>query len=373
MNKFKTARLFDKRGDLSKRWYVGYYFKHPETGKFVLFQIWISSKLRTRMARVQRANHVIDHINNRLTLGYNPFQNENPRLTNIIEALNVILNKKTTYTRKRTSNTYKSHCKIFFKWLRLEELDKLNIAALSFNHVLTFSDYLKITKKVSNRTHNNYVTSLRILFNDLIERDNIEVNPFIKVKYLPEEKRNIWAYSVDELSALKEYCTTKDPQLWLVCKFIFYLAIRPAELVQLKINNIDLKNQRVIIPGNISKNRKNGVINIPNHFYQELIIMEFEKYDPDLFLFSRNLEPGSIQIAPTRLSERFKVVKDKIGLKRRLYDLKHTAAGLAVQNGSNIRDLQLHLRHSDLKVTQKYLEAFQNKPSENFQSQYPIL
>ena len=58
MNQFKNARLFDKGGNLSKRWYVGYYFKHPEPGKFVLFQIWISSKLKTRMARGQRVNQV---------------------------------------------------------------------------------------------------------------------------------------------------------------------------------------------------------------------------------------------------------------------------------------------------------------------------
>jgi len=46
MNQYKPAKLFDKQGDLSKRWYVGYYYLHPESGKYQLFVISILDKLK---------------------------------------------------------------------------------------------------------------------------------------------------------------------------------------------------------------------------------------------------------------------------------------------------------------------------------------
>jgi hypothetical protein len=67
-------------------------------------------------------------------------------------------------------------------------------------------------------------------------------------------------------------------------------------------------------------------------------------------LFSKKLLPGNFLIAPTRLAERFKIVANKLGLKLRLYNLKHTGAGLAIQCGANTKDLQLHLRHSDIRI-----------------------
>ena len=46
---------------------------------------------------------------------------------------------------------------------------------------------------------------------------------------------------------------------------------------------------------------------------------------------------------------------------------------MAIENGINIRDLQLQLRHSNLEMTQIYLDKFNRRPSEKLANDFPDL
>ena len=373
MSRYKFARLYDKKGDLSKRWFVGYYYIHPETNKYSLFRIWISYTLRTRTARLKKARELIDNIDNKLTTGFNPFEQENLSFTKLIDALNNSLQFKSTYTKPRTVQTYRSYINSFVKWLKLMNLENISIESFNYQLAQKFVDYLKIEKKVQNRTFNNYVEHCRAIFNDLVNREYILRNPFKKIKLLPEDERSVFAYTKTELDLLKSHFPENAPRIWLVCQFVYYCAIRPAELVRLRIKYIDVDHGKIFIPAEISKTRHQDVINIPIPFSQDLKQLNLHKLDPEYFLFSKNLEPGIIQIAPTRIAEKIRKEAAKIGLKRKLYELKHTGAGMALESGSDIRDIQLHLRHSDLNTTENYLKAFKSSTSKEFIQKFPEL
>ncbi len=373
MNRYKFARLYDKKGDLSKRWFVGYYHIHPETNKYSLFKIWISTTLRTRTARLKKARELINNIDNRLINGFNPFEQENLGFTKLTDALYNTLQFKATYTKPRTVQTYRSYINSFIIWLKLTNLENISIESFNYQLAQKFVDYLKIEKKVRNRTFNNYVEHCRAIFNDLVNREYILRNPFNKIKLLPEDERSVFAYTKTELDLLRYHFPKDAPKLWLVCQFVFYCAIRPAELVRLKIKYIDLDHGKIFIPAEISKTRRQAVINIPVPFSQDLEQLKLHKLDQEYFLFSKNLDPGIIPIAPTRIAEKFRKEAEKIGLKRKLYELKHTGAGMALEAGSDIRDIQLHLRHSDLNTTENYLKAFKSSTSEAFIKNFPKL
>jgi len=202
MNLFKFAKLYDRNGDLTKRWFVGYKFLNPETKKFQLFQIYLSSKLLDKYSRITKSKEIIENINSKLLQGFNPFINENTAYITVIEAVNKVINSKATYTRKRTISTYKSFVNTFFNWLNQIKLSKLKIEYFNYQYAINFSDYLKIEKKVTNRTHNNYIDGLTTIFNELVEREYLLKNPFKKIRSLPEEKRNIFAYNEIELKTL---------------------------------------------------------------------------------------------------------------------------------------------------------------------------
>ncbi|MCX6280058.1 MAG: hypothetical protein NT004_18495 [Bacteroidetes bacterium] len=73
MENFKTAKLFDAGGDLSKRWFVFYQFISPETGKYRRFQLWVPHKILTASGRRDKGHEIIKTINNKLKQGFNPF------------------------------------------------------------------------------------------------------------------------------------------------------------------------------------------------------------------------------------------------------------------------------------------------------------
>jgi len=304
---------------------------------------------------------------------YNPFQNENRGYTTVVDAINTILKVRDTYTRQRTKSTTRSFVNTFFKWLENEKLLNLSIECFNFQHTIMFSDYLKIDRKLCNRSHNNYIEGLRTIFNVLVEREYLMQNPFKKVKLLPEEKRNIFAFNDKEVKLLKDYCLANDTQLWLVCQFIYYCAIRPAELVKLKLKNIDLHTGKINIPSEVSKNKKQAIVRIAEPLIIELKKLKWDEMDSEYYMLSKNLLPGDQYIFPTRLAERYRKVADKLGLKRRLYDLKHTGAGMAIKNGANVKDLQLHMRHSTVGITDGYLEAMFGETSEEFIKNFPVL
>lgn len=329
--------------------------------------------MKTKRARILKARELIENIDNKLLNGFNPFESESLGFTKVVDVLDKILEIKATYTKPRTVQTYRSYINNFKKWIYLNNYESLIVEAFNYQKAREFADYLMTVRKVNNRTYNNYLEHLRTIFNELVTREYIIRNPFKKIPFLPESERNVFAYSKDELQMLKDHFPKNAPEIWLVCQFVFYCAIRPAELVRLKVKHIDLENDRILIPAEISKTKRQDVINIPSAFMNDLRRVKLNKLNPDYYLFSKNLLPGTVQIAPTRLAEKFKIEAKKIGLKRKLYELKHTGAGMAIEAGVNIRDLQMHLRHSNVNTTEIYLKAFRSSTSEDFIKNFPSL
>ena len=152
MNNYKLAKVYDQKGDLTKRWFVGYYFKHPENGKMVLFKAWLSTRFKTKAALYRKARELTENINNKLLNGYNPFQHENISFTCLIEALEKIVSLKKQYTRHRTALTYKCYLNNFIIWLKSANLTKITVESFNYQYAQQFADYLLTEKKVTNRT-----------------------------------------------------------------------------------------------------------------------------------------------------------------------------------------------------------------------------
>jgi hypothetical protein len=90
---FKLAQLHDANGDINHRWFVFYYFRDPDTGKWIRFRIWLSSKLVTRVHRYEKAKEIKKAIDLKLRQGFNPFLSQNRGLTTLVyRSLNNISN-----------------------------------------------------------------------------------------------------------------------------------------------------------------------------------------------------------------------------------------------------------------------------------------
>ncbi|TSA29332.1 MAG: site-specific integrase [Bacteroidetes bacterium] len=372
MEKYKTAKLFDANGDIDQRWFVFYYFRNPDTGKFERFREWIPLSIKSRSGRRDKAHQLISRINMKLRQGFNPYAHKEKRFTNIIDAMNFVLEVKRSFCRDRTYHTYKYLVKYFIEWLKTNQMSSYTIEDFSYYHAQDFLDNAKRDKGITNRTYNYMAMHMKTFFNLLVKREWILANPFQRIEKLPEEEAEIAAFSKEELSIMQKFLPEYDYNLYVVACLIFYCFLRPQEIMRLRVSHIHLSAGTIILPGHVSKNKKQDVVQIPNGFKKVLARFDMN-YPPDYLLFTRKLQRGTKPAAPTRIAEYWRAFANTYGIPKKIYSLKHTGVGMAVDSGINLRDLQLQLRHSSLDMTQRYLDRFRRRPSDKLINGFPEL
>ena len=60
-------------------------------------------------------------------------------------------------------------------------------------------------------------------------------------------------------------------------------------------------------------------------------------------------------------------------LSQKICSCKLQTTGMAIEQGANIRDVQLHLRHTNINTTEIYLKAFRSSTSKEFIEKFPEL
>ncbi len=372
MENFKKAKLFDAGGDLSKRWFVYYSFRSPETGKFQRFQHWVPQKILTGSGRRDKAHLMINSINQKLRQGFNPFAHMEKKYTFLSVAMAYVLKIKVNSTRLRTHHTYSSMLNIFDRWLEKKNMKNFPVDDFSYYHAQEFMDYTLEVLKNSNRTYNNRLTAMKTIFKVLVKREWIFQNPFDRIEFLEEEEPEIKAFTTEELMKMQQHLPRWNFDLYVCACLIFYCFIRPQELVRLRVSNFNLAKRQIIIPGKVSKNKKQEVVQIPDSLMPVLMKLKLD-CPGDYFVFGKDQKRGEKEYAPTRIAEAWREFADYYGIEKTIYSLKHTGVGMAIESGINIRDLQLHLRHSSLEMTQIYLDKFNKRPSEKLTANFPDL
>lgn len=372
MDNFKTAKLNDAGGDLTKRWFVYYSFRSPETEKFQRFQQWVPQKILTSSGRRASAHEIIVRINKQLRSGFNPFAHMERRYSTITAAMEFVLEIKRTICRKRSYHTYKNLGKSFLDWLKKNNRENMHIEDFNYYHAQEFMDYSKSVLGICNSTYNYRSMHMKTFFALLIKREWIMINPFEKIERLPVEEPEIVSFTVDDLTNMQKNLPGYDYNLYVCACLIFYCFLRPQEIMRLKVEHFQLNSRLIVIPGTVSKNKKHEVVQIPNALVPVLKKLDLN-YPGDYFVFTRHLVRGTKEAAPTRMAGYWRKFANEYGIKKNIYSLKHTGAGMAIENGINLRDLQLQLRHWSLEMTQVYLDKFKRRPSEKLANDFPDL
>ena len=372
MENYKPAKLFDAGGILSERWYVVYFFKDPDTGKFKRFRLWIPQKILTASGRRDKAHEMIRAINKKLHQGFNPFAHAEKKYTAINVALEYALEVKRIATRKRTFHTYRYLIVSLLKWLETKKLQHMPVDNFTYYHAQEFMDYSKSVLKLANRTCNYRTSHLKTMFGVLVKREWILSNPFDKIERLGSEEPEIVSFTVDELVIMQQHLPRWNYDLYVCACLIYYCFLRPQEIMRMKVSHINIQNKSIIVPGTVSKNKKHEMIQIPNAMMPVLQKLDLN-FPGDFFIFTRHLQRGAKEAAPTRMAEYWRKFADLFGIKKNIYSLKHTGVGMAIESGINLRDLQLQLRHYSLEMTQVYLDKFKRRPSEKLATNFPDL
>jgi integrase len=354
--------IYDAKGDLGKRWYVEYYVFEGSAKKRMRAYI---NRGKTADERLSEAKRIIAEIQK----GDKQVQ-AMPKVF-IKAALADSAEYLWRDLRGKTRSTYESKLKIFLSYCECNKLTYTN--QINSLEVDKFFDYLRIVRENGNTTLNHYRDMFSTLFAFFWEEKE---NPFNRAKLKKATPTPALYFQDHQRARLKKYISEHDAQLWRFIEFIFYCFTRPGELRQLKVGDVFLESGQILMRKEISKNKKDQYVSIPNTFLETLKEMDFESAAPSDYVFSGNGFFGPKMIATNKMSLHHQNILNHLKFdttRHKLYSWKHTGAVAVVKAGIHIKQLQMQLRHHSLDQVNEYLRDLGVADLDELKNNYPTI
>lgn len=269
---------------------------------------------------------------------------------------------------KNTINSYMYELKmmqIYFK--------KANILSISNEEIKKYIQ--KSTKNMESTSTSHKMTVIKTFYNFLVSDGLIDKNPCMSFKQ-PKKDRLLPIYlTIEEINKLLDLdCKTPyDYRNKAILELLYATGIRISELVTLKINNIDFKEDLIRVMGKGSKERIIPITDeaknhLDTYIYQYRPIILKDKNTEYVFI-NRYSKPISRQSV-------FKLIKLEC-LKKNInktispHTIRHTFATHLLQNGADLRVIQELLGHSDITTTQIYAHLVNEQLKKDYEEYHP--
>lgn len=286
--------------------------------------------------------------------------------TKILEAISIAQKIKNTTDRKRTRDMVDSMVNIFTEFIRKKEWENLPIGEFDKKKAQSFLDYGLLDRKIGARTYNNYIERMRALFTELKIRDYIGHNPFSGLKKRKETGKERRAFSEYERDLIAATVEEKDKWLMLAVLLQYHCFIRPIELRRLRFDMFDFEEGVIRLKGDITKNRNNDIVTIPDVLMPWLLEFDFSQWNQRWLIFGENVQPhpykccghNTLNYRHGRILKNLQqkgLLSDIKGLT--FYSWKDTGAMDLFKAKVNILEIMRQIRHQDLSTTQKYCQS----------------
>jgi site-specific recombinase XerD len=357
---YKPAEI--QKGN-KNQWYIVYYCNNPFAQKLQRVRHRVS-KIEPIRERERYAKKICLEINEKLLRGWNPFLEAKniKRLSTLVEVIDAYVkskerDKKSDSIREDTLRAYTSFANLFKNWLTKNNYINYYTTQFDRRLITNYLDHIYIEKELSARTHNNHLNWIRNFGKHLVNKSYISVNPvdnnFKSMRVGQKQRENI---KDNALLNISNHIKEANLNYWLLCQFTFSLFIRRTEITKLKVENVFLKEGYILIPSDISKNRKTEPVTIVNELIP-LIENHIKDASSDCYIFSENnFEAGLQVLEPKKISDQWAKFRKQLDLPAsyKFYSLKDT--GITKLLNDNIPSIKVRdqARHYDLSITEKY-------------------
>ena len=257
-----------------------------------------------------------------------------------------------------TLNSYKSDLEKYFNWI---ESNSLKYKELSRSDVLEYLAYL-FGQKLEGKSVARNLSSLKAFHNYLILKDITKSNPCEKIetpKFVKSIPSSLSENEVEKLLDAPDENTFIGIRDKTMIETLYSCGLRISELVDLEIIHVNLRQGVIRVLGKGQKARLvpmgQKLINIIGIYFSKLKENEIKNSSNFLFLSQRGKK-----ITRQAFWHRIKIYATKAGLENNKISphiLRHAFATHLLNNGADLRVVQLLLGHSDLNTTQIYTEV----------------
>ena len=275
---------------------------------------------------------------------------------------NDLLSKYLTYVNvekglsKNSLDSYKRDLLIYLAFLKTNKKSVLRATRKDIENFL--EERTKTGSKLRTVAHNK--VSIGNLYKFLVREKYLSKNPTDNLEVI-RLKRTLPEYltgeEVETLLSVHDITTSKGLRDKTIFELIYSCGLRVSELCALKMDDISMKEKHLRLFGKGSKER---IVPINDKALELLkiyvstsrISILKEKDTKELFVNFRGDKISRVGI--------WKIVKEtmkKSGIDKNVYPhtLRHSFATHLIQNGADLRSVQMMLGHSDISTTCLYL------------------
>ncbi len=246
----------------------------------------------------------------------------------------------------------------FFESFLSNEFEDDNLLLINYNQIRSWIVSLS-DDGISNASINRKVSSLKSFYKFLLKTKQIDTSPLLKHKALKAPKKIQIPFSEKELDMVLNQIMYKEGfegvRDKLIVDLFYTTGIRRTELINLKIQNVDLSNKTIKVIGKRNKERIIPILTIIEEqikkYLSERSSMQEVKESEYFFLLSNGVKLND-SFVYRLINYYFSNVSEKV--KKSPHILRHTFATHLLNNGADINSVKELLGHSSLASTQVY-------------------
>lgn len=280
--------------------------------------------------------------------------------------------------KKYSLNTYKNYeidIMEFFSYLKEEKKDYKDV---SYDFI---KGYLMVlyNRKLSRSTISRKLSALRSFYKYLFNQDIINTNPFDYVSTPKKEKKLPNYLGVIELETIfniPDLNTSLGQRNRLILELLYATGIRVGELVNIKLNDIDLNRKEIRILGKGNKERIDlfgeyclDYINLFKNDGRTKIIKKNNSSCDYLIINNRGNK-----ITTRAVEQIINDIVKKASIKKHVspHMLRHSFATHLLNNGCDILTVKELLGHESLESTQIYTHVSNERLREVYLKCHPL-
>lgn len=259
--------------------------------------------------------------------------------------------KKTEGLAEGTLENYWRILKSFFEWSRKQPEE------IVANDIRMFLYFYQQDHSVSNRTLDKYREMICWFFGWAHKEEYISHDPTTSIKPIKHEIKERQALTQLELEYLRKAC--KTPRQKAILEFLYSTGCRVSEMIQVKKEDINWKDNTVHLFGKGQKHRTSFI-----NAKAEVAIKDYlaTRHDECEFLFVSERAPihgikkESIEKIIRELAQMSDITRHVTP-----HILCHTCATQALESGMPIEDVSKLLGHAQVNTTMIYAKASLDK------------
>ena len=274
---------------------------------------------------------------------------ENAILTKQIEDFESYLSVEKNYA-ENTISSYERDLLKFSSFLNKKgfndfkeiDSDALNLFIMELRNAGTSGKSLK-----------RYLSSIRVFFTFLMERDVLEINPALSIKTPKIERDLPKTIDFDDLKKMMTIKSSKYKELRsvLMIELLYSCALRVSELVGINLEDIDMNEGFVKVMGKGGKARFSpmGQTTIE-------VLKRYVKQRPNCNTDALFINQKKLRISTRTVQNIVKNRALEVGVSINVHPhmLRHAAATHFLQSSHDLRTVQEFLGHKSIKSTQVY-------------------